>query len=348
MKFSILFGAPNSKGGKDWEDTLEFVTGADKLGIDSAWSAEAWGMDAVGPLAYVAAKTERIGLGTGIMQISARAPSMIAMTALSMAEISGNRFMLGLGASGPQVVEGLHGVDFARPMTRMRETIEIVRQAFRGEKLEYHGKHFELPRPGGEGKPLRLALAANPNIPIYLATLAPRALELTGELADGWLGTCFIPEQAEQFTRHMKTGAKRAGRSLDEIRLSASASLIFGDQVEKLVGAVRPALAFQLGAMGSAKTNFYADAYKRSGFEEQASRVQSLWKEGKREEATAAIPDEMILKSNLLGTDDMIRDRLRVYQAAGIGTICATPAGRTVAEKLDALAHLLDLAKDLT
>jgi F420-dependent oxidoreductase-like protein len=347
MKFSILFGAPNSRGGKDWEDTLDFVIGAETLGIDSAWSAEAWGMDAVAPLAYVAARTKRIGLGTGIMQISARAPAVTATTALTLATISGNRFMLGLGASGPQVVEGLHGVAFSKPMTRMRETIAILRMAFRGEKLEFHGEHFELPRPGGEGKPLRLALAANPDIPIYLATLAPRALEVTGELADGWLGTCFVPEQSHEFTEHMKRGAERAGRSMTDITLSAQTGLVFGDDVERIVDSLRPSLAFQLGAMGSAKTNFYNDAFKRSGFEESATRVQSLWKQGKRDEATAAVADEMILKTNLIGTDDMIRERLRAYQTAGIDTISAAPAGRTVTEKLDALARLLDLAREL-
>ena len=347
LKFSILFGAPNSQGGRDWQDTLEFVIGAEKIGVDVAWSAEAWGMDAVAPLAYVAAKTERIRLGSGIMQISARVPSMTAMTALSMAEISGNRFILGLGASGPQVVEGLQGVPFAKPMTRMRETVEILRQAFRGEKLEYHGRVFELPRPGGEGKPLRLALAANPEIPIYLATLAPRALEVTGELADGWLGTCFIPEQSRQFTDFMAAGAERAGRSLDDIKLSAAASVAFGDDVDRIVAGVRPGVAFQLGAMGSAKTNFYNDAFKRSGFLDEATRVQALWNEGKREEATASVPDELILSSNLLGTDAMIRERLRAYRAAGVDTICATPAGRSVTEKLDILARLIDLAKDI-
>lgn len=348
LKFSILFGGPNSKGGKDWEDTVEYVIGAERLGIDSAWSAEAWGMDAVAPLAYLAAKTTRIGLGTGIMQISARVPAAIATTALSMAAISNDRFMLGLGASGPQVVEGLHGVAFDKPMTRMRETIDIVRLAFAGQRLEYHGKHFELPRPGGEGKALRLALAANSNIPIYLATLAPRALEVTGELADGWLGTCFIPEEAKQFTQHMESGATRAGRSLADIALSAQASVVFGDDIDGIVDSMRPGLAFQLGAMGSAKTNFYNDAFKRSGFEESATRVQSLWNEGKREEATAAVDDDMILKSNLLGTDDMIRDRLKIYQKAGIDTICATPTGRTVAENLDSLARLLDIAGSLS
>lgn len=347
MKFSILFGAPNSRGGQDWKDTVEFVIGAEKLGIDSAWSAEAWGMDAVGPLAYMAARTKRIGLGTGIMQISARVPAVMATTALSLATMSDNRFMLGLGASGPQVVEGLHGVAFAKPMTRMRETIEILRMAFRGEKLEYHGKHFELPRPAGEGKALRLALAPNPKIPIYLATLAPRALELTGELADGWLGTCFIPEQSHQFTQHMKAGADRVGRSIEDIVLSAQAALVFGDDVDEIVDSMRPNLAFQLGAMGSATTNFYNDAFKRSGFEESATRVQSLWKQGKRDEATAAVDDEMILKSNLLGTDAMIRQRLCAYRAAGVDTICATPAGRNVAERLDNLGRLMDLAATL-
>ena len=244
-------------------------------------------------------------------------------------------------------VVGVEVVDGAEKEDGQRHQHDSGEPAFAGERLAFEGEHFVLPRPGGEGKALKLSQPGNPNIPIYLATLAPRALEVTGELADGWLGTCFIPEQSHQFTDHMKTGATRAGRSMKDITLSAQTGLVFGDDVEKIVDSMRPSLAFQLGAMGSAKTNFYNDAFKRSGFEESATRVQSLWKEGKRQEATAAVADEMILKSNLIGTDDMIRERLRAYQTAGIDTISASPTGRTVTEKLDALARLLDLASEL-
>ena len=179
MRVAIGFAGPASGGTREWSDTVEFVLEAERLGVDSAWSAEAWGRDAVSPLAFLAARTTQLRLGSGILQISARVPAMTAMTALTLAELSGGRFLLGLGASGPQVVEGLHGVPFAHALGRLRETIEIVRLACRGERIEFHGRHFELPRPGGEGKALRLAVPPA-RIPIYLATLAPKSHELTG------------------------------------------------------------------------------------------------------------------------------------------------------------------------
>ena len=197
MKVSIAIGGAASGRQRDFEEQVSYVVEAERLGVDTVWTAEAWGHDAVSPLAFVAARTERIRLGTGIMQISARTPSMTAMTALTMAAISGDRFILGLGASGPQVVEGLQGRPFAAPLTRLKETVDIVRLAFAGEKIEYHGKYHELPLPGGEGKALRLSQPANPDIPIYLATLGPASLEYTGFAADGWLGTSFTPEHAD-------------------------------------------------------------------------------------------------------------------------------------------------------
>ena len=188
MKTSIRVGGPASGGREQFEAMLVFAVEAEKLGVDAAWSAEAWGMDAIAPLAYLAARTPRLELGTGIMQVCARTPAMVAMTALSMDTVTGGRFRLGLGNSGPQVVEGLHGASFDRPVTRMRETVEIVRMACRSEKLAFDGETIQLPRPGGPGKALRLAQPPA-EVPIYLATLAPRALELTGAIADGWLGT---------------------------------------------------------------------------------------------------------------------------------------------------------------
>ncbi|HUO64201.1 MAG TPA: LLM class flavin-dependent oxidoreductase, partial [Terriglobales bacterium] len=181
---------------EDWEQASTYVVEAERLGVDCLWSAEAWGHDAVTPLAFMAARTSRIRLGTGIMQAGTRTPALVAMTAMSLAAMSQGRFLLGLGVSGPQVIEGWHGIRFERPVQRLREMVEIVRRATRGERLEYRGSIYELPLPGGEGKALRSAAKPQPNIPIYLATLSPKSLEMTGEIADGWLGTSFMPEHA--------------------------------------------------------------------------------------------------------------------------------------------------------
>jgi F420-dependent oxidoreductase-like protein len=345
MRTAIGIGGAASGGSGNFESVVEFAVEAEKLGVDVAWSAEAWGYDAVAPLAYLGARTQRLQLGTGIMQISARAPSMTAMTALTMAAITQGRFLLGLGASGPQVVEGLQGKPFAQPLRRMRETIDILRLAFAGEKLEYHGRHHELPLPGGEGKALRLAQPGNPDIPIYLATLSPKALELTGELADGWLGTSFTPEHATAHLEHLERGASRAGRSLADIDIAVGGAIGFGDDVEPMVSALKPRMAFTLGAMGSAKTNFYNDAYKRGGFEDAATEVQRLWVEGKREEAARRVPDEMVMQTTLLGTEAMVRERVRKYRDAGVNQLRLDPMGRDASERLDTLGRAVEIVR---
>ncbi len=345
MRIAIGIGGAASGRDRGFERIAEFAVEAEKLGVDAAWSAEAWGQDAIAPLAFLAARTSKLLLGTGIMQISARAASMTAMTALSMAAISGDRFLLGLGASGPQVVEGLHGRPFAGPLRRMRETIEIVRLAFRGEKLEYAGRHHTLPLPGGEGKALRLAQPANPNIPIYLATLSPRGLELTGELANGWLGTSFTPEHADAHFAHIAAGAAKAGRSLADIDLAVGGVVAFSADLEPLIRRQKPALAFTLGAMGSAKTNFYNDAYRRGGFEEVAVEVQRLWLERRREEAAERVPDEMVLQTSLLGTEKMVRERIRAYRDAGVNMLRLDPVGADMAERLDTLGRAVELVR---
>jgi len=329
------------------DEFVTYVQEAERLGAAVCFVAEAWGTDAVSPLAYLAAKTERILLGSGIMQISARAPVMTAQTALTLALLSANRFILGLGVSGPQVVEGLHGVSFAHPLGRMRETIHVIRQAFAGERIQFQGQHIVLPRPGGEGKALRLNQAPNAQIPIYLATLAPKMLELTGELADGWLGTSFIPAAAAAFTKHLAAGAARAGRSLANLDLSQGGDVAFSDDVAALVAARKPRLAFSLGGMGSAKTNFYNDAYRRQGWGEVAAEVQQLWVAGKHREAAAIIPDEMVLQTTMMGTEDMVRNRMRQWRSAGIQTLRVYPAGQTLAERLHTLGHAIELVNDL-
>jgi F420-dependent oxidoreductase-like protein len=346
VRVAIGVGSAASGRDRDFERVVRFAVEAERLGVDSAWTAEAWGMDAVAPLAFLAARTNTLRLGTGILQISARTPSMTAMTALTLATLSRDRFLLGLGASGPQVVEGLQGVPFARPLERMRETIEIVRMALRGEPLEYRGRHHQLPLPGGEGKALRLSQPANPAIPIYLATLSPKALELTGELADGWLGTSFTPEHADAHLSHLAAGAARAGRRLSDLDLCVGGAIGFADDPEPLIQARKPMLAFTLGAMGSAKTNFYNAAYQRGGFADVATEVQRLWQEGHREQAAAGIPDEMVLQSSLIGTEAMVRERIRKYRDVGIGTLRLEPLGESAGERLDTLGRALELVRE--
>jgi F420-dependent oxidoreductase-like protein len=332
----------------DWADAREYLTQAERLGVEYLWTAEAWGHDAVSPLGFAAAITTRMKLGTAIMQAGTRTPALVAMTAMSLAAMSNDRFLLGLGVSGPQVIEGWHGLRFDRPLTRMREITEVVRRAIKGERLTYKGRAYELPLPGGEGKALRSAAKPRPNIPIYYATLSPKALEMTGELADGWLGTSFMPDHARVFLDPLEAGAKRAGRALKDIDLQVAAGVVaFADDVERLISPRKPGLAFTLGAMGSRARNFYNDAYRRAGFADVAEEVQRLWLDDKREEAIARVPDELVLKTNLLGTEAMIRRRLKIYEAAGIDTLRVEPAGTTLTERIDTLARLRDLTRAL-
>ena len=323
---------------------LDYATTAEKLGVDQAWSAEAWGMDAIAPLAFLAARTDRIRLGTGIMQVCARTAANTAMTALSMHTISGGRFLLGLGNSGPQVVEGLHGQPFDRPLTRMRETIEIVRKACRGEKLVFEGREITLPRPGGQGKALRLAQPPA-EVPIYLATLTPRGLAMTGELADGWLGTCFSPQAAEAHMAFLRQGAEKAGRKLEDVKLGIDAMVGFADDPSSLIQNQKPMLAFQMSAMGSPTVNFYHEAYVRSGFEDACARVRELWFKGDRAGAIAAVPDEMVLATTLVGDERHVRERIRQYHECGIREMTLHPAGTTPTERLDTLGRAVEFVR---
>jgi F420-dependent oxidoreductase-like protein len=339
-----------SADGGDWSSTVDFVVEAERLGVDMVWVAEAWGADAVSPLGYLAARTERIQLGSGVLQLGVRSAAMTAQTALTLAKLSGDRFVLGLGTSGPQVMEGLHGVSFARPLRRMRESLDVIRQAFAGERITYEGRHLRLPLPGGEGKALRLSIEANDRIPIYVAALSPKLLELTGEQADGWLGTSFVPEAAEAaYLGHLRSGAERAGRSLADIDICQGAEVAFArDETElaAIVGVRRPGLAFSLGGMGSAATNFYNRAYARQGFAEVAAEAQQRWLAGDRAGATDAIPDEMVLATTLIGTEEMVAERLEVWRDSGVTTVRLYPAGDTLDERLTTLGRALDLVPD--
>ena len=329
---------------EDWAQATTYVVEAERLGVDVVWSHESWGLDAATPLAFMAARTSRIRLGSGIMQAGTRTPALLAMTAMSLASMSDNRFVLGLGVSGPQVIEGWHGIRFDRPVTRMRETVEIVRRAVQGERVAFQGQVYELPLPGGEGKALRSS-ACPRRVPIYLATLSPRSLAMTGEIADGWLGTSFMPEHARVFFDHIETGARQAGRSLAALDLQAGGHVAFGDDLERLIAARKPGLAFTLGAMGSRQHNFYNDAFKRAGYTDVATEVQRLWLDGKRDEAAARVPDDLAVKVNLLGTDPMVRARVEAYRKTGITTLRVDPGGTTLRAKLDTLARFMDLLR---
>ncbi|MFH9590092.1 LLM class flavin-dependent oxidoreductase [Streptomyces luteogriseus] len=335
----------------NWPETVDFVVEAEKLGMDICWVAEAWGAEAPSPLGYLAARTERMLLGSAIIQLATRTPMAIARAAITLSNLSEGRFLLGLGPSGPQVIEGLHGVPFARPLSRMRETVEIVRQATSGEKVSYTGREFRLPLPGGEAKPMRLSMRAEHDLPVYLATLSPKMLHLTGEIADGWLGTSFVPEGAkEAYFDHLDAGLAASGRSRTDLDICQGAEVAFAedeDALNAMVAGRRKELAFSLGGMGSATTNFYNSAYSRQGWAEVAAEVRERWQAGDRDGAAGLVTDEMVLATTLIGTEDMVRARLRVWRDAGVDTVRFYPAGETLDARLTNLGRAIDLVRDI-
>jgi F420-dependent oxidoreductase-like protein len=337
--------------GGDWREIVAYVTEAEKIGLDICWVAEAWGSEAPSPLGYLAAKTERMLLGSGIIQLGTRTPMAIARAAITLSQISQGRFLLGLGPSGPQVIEGLHGVPFARPLVRMRETVEIVREAAAGGKVSYSGQEFRIPLPGGEAKPMRLSMRAEHDIPVYLATLSPKMLHLTGEIADGWLGTSFVPEGAkEAYFDHLDQGLAAAGRARADLDVCQGAEVAFADDEEALSAMVagrKKELAFSLGGMGSATTNFYNNAYSRQGWAEVAAEVRTRWQAGDRDGAAGLVTDDMVLATTLIGTEAMVRRRLRVWRDAGVDTVRFYPAGETLDARLTTLGRAIDLVRDI-
>ncbi len=328
-------------------DAVTFVQEAERLGADSVWVPEYWAADALTPLAYLAAATSTIRLATGIVQLGARTPAMLAMSALSLQALSGGRFVLGLGTSGPQVMEGWHGVRFDRPVRRTRETIEIIRAISAGERLAYDGEIYTLPLPGGAGRSIRSQMPPA-TIPIFLASLGPANLRLTGELADGWIGNSFFPETAGVFLDPIREGAAAAGREFGDIELSIAVGVEFTDDVEAAGRRHAGGYAFTFGAMGSATQNFYNNAFARQGWGDDVAEVQRLWLAGDREAATRRVPIEIGLGTNLIGTDELVRDRLRLYRDVGITTLRAGlgDAGGLDGQ-LDALGRLLDLVREV-
>lgn len=334
-----------------WSRQADFVVEAEKLGLDVCWVAEAWGSDAPSALGFYAARTERMLLGSAVMQVGTRTPVALAQTAITLSNLSGGRFLLGLGPSGPQVMEGLHGVPFARPLARVRETVEIVRQAVAGGKVAYSGSEFTIPLPGGEAVPMRLSMRAEHPVPVYLAALSPAMLRLTGRVADGWLGTSFVPEgAADAYFAPLDEGLAAAGRTRAGFDVCQGAEVAFARDEEALGAMVadrKKELAFSLGGMGSASTNFYNRAYSRQGWGEAATEVRERWQAGDREGAAARVTDEMVLATTLIGTEERVRERLRVWRDAGVNTVRLYPAGETLDDRLDTLGRAIELVREI-
>ncbi|GAA3779898.1 LLM class F420-dependent oxidoreductase [Streptomyces coacervatus] len=322
-------------------DNLEVAKEADRLGYSVCWAAEAYGSDAATVLSWVAAQTERIDVGSAIFQIPARQPAMTAMTAATLDSLSGGRFRLGLGVSGPQVSEGWYGVKFDKPLARTREYVEIVRKAMTRERLSFEGEHWTLPLPGGPGKPLKLTVhPEREHIPLYIAAIGPKNLEQTGEIADGALLIFPSAEHLEETTiKYLRAGREKAGKTLDGFDVCPTLPLSVGEDkdVATLADAFRPYTALYVGGMGSAKQNFYNQLAQRMGFEAAAAEVQEKYLSGDKQGAAAAIPHDLIDKTALLGSVDRIADRMKEYAEAGVTTLSLNPAGFTLDERIASL-----------
>jgi F420-dependent oxidoreductase-like protein len=320
---------------------VQCVQDAERLGYDSVWTAEAYGSDAVTPLAWLGAVTYRLALGTAILQLAARTPAMTAMTAMTLDALSGGRVRLGLGVSGPQVVEGWHGQPFGKPLQRMREYVAIVRQILaRRAPLEFSGETYRIPYAGpdatGLGKPLKSILHGRPDLPIYVAAIGPRNVALAAEIADGWLPVFFSPERSGLFRAALEEGFARRGGPPAAFDVAPSAPVVLGSDADACRARVKPRLALYIGGMGARGKNFYHELACRYGYEAAAARIQDLYLAGRKDEAARAVPDALVDEVALCGPRERIRDRLPAWQAAGVTTlICHTadPAAiRTMAE----------------
>ncbi|MFI9581828.1 LLM class F420-dependent oxidoreductase [Streptomyces sp. NPDC052236] len=324
-------------------DNLAVAKEADALGYDVCWAAEAYGSDAPTVLAWIAAHTERIDVGSAIMQIPARQPAMTAMTAATLDSLSGGRFRLGLGVSGPQVSEGWYGVAFDKPLSRTREYVEIVRKAMSRERLSYEGEHWTLPLPGGPGKPIKLTVhPEREHIPLYIAAIGPKNLEQTGEIADGALLIFPSADHIEDTAiKYLRAGREKAGKTMEGFDVCPTLPLAVGgdseDEVRRLADTFRPYTALYVGGMGSPKQNFYNQLAQRMGYEKEAAEIQEKYLSGDKQGAAAAVPQQLIDQTTLLGSVERIAERMRAYAVAGVTTLTLAPAGFTLDERLAAL-----------
>ncbi len=334
--------------GRRLEMPTKRVQLAEKLGFDSVWTAEAYGSDAITPLAYLGAVTERIRLGTAIAQLAARTPANAAMSAATVDAMAGEgRFILGLGLSGPQIVEGWYGQPWGKPYYRMRDYVQICRKIWeRQEALEHEGREISLPFTGegalGVGKPLKSILHMNPNIPVWLATGTEAMIKLTGEIADGWLPLGFVPGMMDTFRPWLEEGCRRAGgnKTLDDIEIMASVPVILTDDVKGAIDSLKPNRALYIGGMGHRDKNFHKDAATRRGYGEACQRVQDLYLAKRRDEAAGAIPDELVDEEALIGPKERIRERFAAWTDSG------ATAMKIATDNPDAMELLAGLARD--
>jgi F420-dependent oxidoreductase-like protein len=333
--------------GPQGDEAVEIVKAAERAGFDSVWAAESYGSDVVSVLAWLAPQTESIKLGAAIMQVPARPPAAAAMAGCTIDALSGGRFIFGFGPSGPQVSEGWYGVPYAKPWGRTREYIEIVREIVAREgPLEHDGEHYKLPLPDGEGKALKLNFHPVRNdIPIFVGAIGRRSVEMAAELCDGWIPIFSSADAFEDtWGEHLEAGFAKGGRSRDDLEISPTLTVAIDGDLEAARGVVKGALLLYLGGMGSRKTNFYVDLTHRFGFGEVADEVQRLYLDGKRDEAYAAIPDELADATSLVGTADDVKERLAKYEAIGVDRLIVSPVAMDSAERLRILEQLADLA----
>ncbi len=320
MKLGMLFGYT----GKKVAVNLDGIRLAEKLGYDSVWTAEAYGSDAVTPATWILAHTEKIKVGTAILQAPGRSPACTAMTAMTLNQLSGGRFLLGVGPSGPQVVEGWHGVGYAKPLVRMREYVEIIRKIMaREEPVTYDGEIYQLPFTGpgsvGLGKPLKTILEADTSIPIYTAAITPGGVRLAAEIADGFFPVWMNPERFDVFEDAITEGfsATGNGKSLDTFDVAPFVQVVLGDDIEACRNRLKPGLALYVGGMGARGKNFYNDYATKLGYADAASTIQDLYLSGKQGEATMAVPDQLVDDVHLVGPKERILDRLAAWKEAG-------------------------------
>ena len=328
-------------------DQLELARTAEQLGYDSVWTAEAYGSDAATVLAWLAAGTSRIKLGAGILQIPARSAAMTAMTAATLDNLSGGRFLLGLGTSGPQVSEGFHGVRFGKQLQRTRDYVAVVRLALAHQKVEFHGETLDLPLPDGPGKALKLTIRpVQQPIPIYLAAMGPKNVALAAEIADGWLPVFFSPEHTAEVRAPLLEGAQRAGRSLEGFKICPTVNVLISDDLESARHAMRPALGLYVGGMGSKEQNFYNRLVASYGFEREAELVQELYLAGRKSEALMALPDELIDAVSIAGPRSRAKEKIRAFRDAGVDTLIVAPMALETPERKEQLRLVAELAHE--
>jgi F420-dependent oxidoreductase-like protein len=329
---------------RDLLGAVDAAVAAEDLGYESAWIPEAYGSDAVTVLGFIAARTSSISLGTGILQMVARTPTNTAMTAMTLDELSGGRVVLGLGVSGPQVVEGWHGESFDKPLARTREYVEIIRTVVRREApLTYAGKVYNIPRnPESPFPALKSSMhPIRPAIPIYLAANGPKNLALTAEIADGWLPSLYCPEQADQVGEQLEVGLAKRDPALQPLKIATNVQAFVGDDIDACRDLARPYLALYIGGMGSRERNFYKDVVTRFGYGEAADVVQDLYLSGRQKEAAAAVPDELVDKLALVGPEGAVRDRLKVWDDSGVDRLMIKTSDIATLETIRRLADEL-------